>query len=97
MIMKVKQWFAGMMISILGYAAFDCGLSIIRAFMDMMSLTGMEFVEVFAIFVLSILGFVFIPYIVFHLIKDGVQDKWKVNPAEESVEPVAEENNNEEA
>lgn len=95
MVMKIKQWFVGAVYSIIGYFAVASGFGIVKQFDNMMNLTGKDFIESFASFILCIVGFVLIPYTAFYLIKDGVKDKWK-NPVQTVVEPM-EEHNNEEA
>lgn len=97
MIMKIKQWFAGMAYAVLGWIALTCGFNIIGQFENMMNLTGKDFIESFAFFIVSIVGFALLPYLLFHFVDRGIQDKWKVKPVEKPVEPIVEEIYDEEA
>lgn len=91
MIMKIKQWFAGMAYAVLGWIAFTCGFNIVGQFENMMNFTGKDFIESFAFFIVSIAGFVLMPYLLFHFVDRGIQDKWKNKPVDKPVEPVEKE------
>lgn len=74
---KITQWFIGLAYSIMGAGSIFFMVILIINFMNMMETTGGEFIENFIFFVLYLIAFIFYPYMVFHEIRDGVQDRWK--------------------
>lgn len=74
---KITQWFIGLVYSIMGAGSIFFMVILIINFMNMMETTGGEFIENFIFFVLHLIAFIFYPYMVFHEIRDGVQDRWK--------------------
>ncbi len=74
---KITQWFIGLLFSAIGFCTIAIGINVVTGFIGMMNNTGKEFVGYFIGFVVFLVMFVFLPYIVFHITKDGVMDKWK--------------------
>ena len=74
---KITQWFIGLLNCIIGSCVCLLGVFIVTTFISMMNSTGKEFVENFIAFVFSSVAFVFAPYLLFHVFKDGVKDKYK--------------------
>lgn len=74
---KITQWFIGLLNCIIGFCVSLLGVFIVTTFIGMMNNTGKGFVENFVAFVFSLVGFIFIPYILFHVFKNGVKDEYK--------------------
>lgn len=74
---KITQWFIGLLNCIIGFCVCLFGVIIVTTFISMTNSTGKEFIENFVAFVLSSVAFIFMPYILFHVFKDGVKDKYK--------------------
>lgn len=74
---KITQWFCGLMICIMGCCVGGAGVCAVEGFIGMMNNTGKEFIGYFAEFIIMLLVFIFIPYVIFHIMKDGVRDKFK--------------------
>ena len=74
---KVTQWFIGLAYSIMGFGSIFFMVRLIVSFIAMMETIGGEFIKHFIAFVMWLFAFIFYPYIVFHEIRDGIQDRWK--------------------
>lgn len=74
---KVVQWFCGLMLSACGGSICASAYGVVKAFIGMMNGIGKEFVGNFILFMIMLFVFIFTPYILFHITKDGVQDKFK--------------------
>lgn len=74
---KITQWFIGLLGCIAGFCVSSLGVSIVTAFIGMMNNTGKEFVGNFVAFIFSLVAFIFAPYLLFHVFKDGVRDEYK--------------------
>lgn len=74
---KITQWFIGLAYSIMGVGSIYFIAGLIVNFIAMMETTGGEFVKHFIYFAIHLLVSIFYPYMVFHEIRDGVQDRWK--------------------
>lgn len=74
---KIIQWLCGLMLSVCGGSICMVGVYAVKGFIGMMNNTGKEFIGYFVGFIFMLLAFVFFPYIIFHITKDGVQDKFK--------------------
>ncbi len=74
---KIKQWFCGFAFCLLGLAVCAVGIDMVFSFMEMINVTGMKCIGYLIRFVFMLLLFIFMPYIVFKEIEDGVQDRWK--------------------
>ena len=74
---KFIQWFIGLLISLLGFFIITSGIGAVCMFIDMMNNVGKEFVNCFGAFILYLASFIFSPYCLFYIIKDGIADKWK--------------------
>lgn len=74
---KITQWFSGLMLSACGGSICASAYCVVKVFIDMMNSIGKEFVGNFILFIIVLLTFIFAPYILFHIVKDGVQDKFK--------------------
>ena len=74
---KIIQWLCGLLLT--AYGGCFCALifGLVKAFIDMMNSTGVEFIGHFVVFIIALLASIFAPYILFHITKDGVQDKFK--------------------
>lgn len=74
---KIVQWFCGLMFSACGASICASVFGIVKGFIGMMNNTGKEFIGYFILFIVMLLVFIFTPYILFHITKDGVRDKFK--------------------
>ena len=74
---KIVQWFCGLMLSACGGSICAAVYGVFKEFVDMVNSTGKEFVGHFVVFVITLLASIFAPYILFHITKDGVQDRFK--------------------
>ena len=74
---KVKQWFLGILLSAFG--GYNCLIvyGMYTSFVGMMETTGEKFVANFVLFVLCLLITLFMPYLMFCAIKDGVKQEFK--------------------
>lgn len=74
---KFQQWLTGFVIVVVGGYICFLGYGAVKTFINMMEQTGKEFVANFSLFIICILAVVFLPYAVFHIIKDGVKEELK--------------------
>lgn len=74
---KITQWFCGLMLSACGGSICASVVGVVKTFIGMMNSTGKDFIGNFILFIITLLAFIFTPYIIFHITKDGVQDKFK--------------------
>ena len=74
---KVRQWLCGLMLSVCGCSICGVGVYAVKGFIGMMNSIGKEFIGYFIGFIITLLGFLFFPYLLFDVVKDGVQDKFK--------------------
>lgn len=74
---KIKQWFIGCVVSLFGGYIYLMGYGVFVSFVGMMESTGKGFVGNFIMFVLCLLIVLFLPYLMFHAIKDGVKEEFK--------------------
>lgn len=74
---RIKQWFIGFIISLCGASIILCFVSTVVCFIYMMNSIGKEFVGCFISFVLSLILSIFMPYIFFKGMQDGVKEKFK--------------------
>ena len=74
---KIKQWFAGLLISIYGGMICYTGVGVVLNFISMAHSTGKEFVGYFIYFLFELSLFIVLPYICFKQFEDSVHDRWK--------------------
>ena len=74
---KVKQWSLGIVLSAFG--GYNCLIvyEIYESFVKMMESTGKAFLGNFILFVVCLLMTLFMPYLMFYTIKDGVKQELK--------------------
>ena len=74
---KIKQWFCGLFVAFFGAVIIYCFVALVFNFMAMMCSTGREFVGYFISFAFDLVLAIFLPYFMFQVMKDGVNDKFK--------------------
>ena len=74
---RIKQWFIGLIFSLCGTSIILCFVGTVVNFIGMMNSIGKEFVGHFISFVLFLIISIFMPYIYFKGIQDGVKEKFK--------------------
>lgn len=74
---KITQWFIGILFCASGFSVTSLGVFTVTAFMGMMNNVGKEFIANFIAFAASLTAFIFAPYLLFHVVKDGVKDELK--------------------
>lgn len=74
---KIKQWFIGLLISIYGASVILCFVGTTMYFIGMMNSTGLEFIGHFIGFVVLLTLSIFMPYVCFKQMQDGVKEEFK--------------------
>lgn len=74
---RVIQWLIGFGFALWGLAICMCGVGTVLNFISMINSIGSESTGWFVLFVLTLLAFVFSPYLFFKVLEDGVRDKFK--------------------
>lgn len=74
---KIKQWFIGLIFALYGTLITACFVAVVLNFIAMMNSVGWEFAGYFCSFIFDLALSVFMPYICFKQIADGVKDKYK--------------------
>lgn len=74
---KITQWFIGLTVSIWGLCNCSLGVGVVANFLNMVKTTGKESIGHFLVFVFCLLAFIFLPYVMFKIVADGVEDKFK--------------------
>ena len=74
---KIKQWFCGLIMALYGASIILCFVALVFNFISMMNSNGWEFVGYFVSFIFDLGLCVFMPYVLFLQIQDGVHDRWK--------------------
>lgn len=74
---KIKQWLCGFLIALYGTLIILCFVALVFNFISMMNTSGWEFVGYFCSFMFDIGLCVFMPYVCFLQMQDGVKDSLK--------------------
>lgn len=74
---KIKQWFFGFVMALYGTLIILCFVALVFNFINMMNTSGWEFIGYFCSFIFDIGLCMFMPYVLFWQIQDGVQDSLK--------------------
>ena len=74
---KIKQWFVGLFIGIYGASIILCFICTIMFFIGMMNSVGEKFIGSFIGFIFFLILDVFMPYICFKQMQDGVKEEFK--------------------
>lgn len=74
---KIMQWFIGLTLCVLGLFVCAIGIDMVISFIEMINATGIKCAGYFIRFIFMLLLFIFMPYMVYKEVEDGVQDRFK--------------------
>lgn len=74
---KIKDWFIGLCVAMLGGMICIVCVATIKYFIDMIHTTGSDCIGNFLRFILGLLGVILMPYVFFKILEDGLHDKRK--------------------